>query len=161
MVLPMSNTLVLPNITMEDTGVYRCKAELEPQKHNVSTANVAVFGEHPKNCCCWVQHYHITVILIQRWLNFIWFKSFVLEHPFLNITYKNERLSTVTVKEGRKKVVFEPKVNALPPAVVLGWWVRVKNMHGAHGQPDYTNDVHVCIFQVQGWRPYLEKFHLF
>lgn len=49
------------------------------------------------------------------------FLFFILEHPFLNITYKNEHLSTVTVKEGRKKVVFEPKVNALPPAVVLGW----------------------------------------
>ncbi|CAG09798.1 unnamed protein product [Tetraodon nigroviridis] len=45
-----------------------------------------------------------------------------LKHPFLNITYRNEHLSTVTVKEGRKKVVFEPKVNALPPAVVLGWF---------------------------------------
>lgn len=45
MVLPMSNTLVLPNITMEDRGQYRCKAELEEEKHNISTAKVLVFGE--------------------------------------------------------------------------------------------------------------------
>lgn len=70
-----------------------------------------------------MQHYHVTLLIIylQRWLNLTGFKSFVLEHPFLNVTHKNERLSTVTVKEGQKKVVFEPKVNALPPAVVLGW----------------------------------------
>lgn len=70
-----------------------------------------------------MQRYHATVVIIslQPWLNFICFKSFVLEHPFLNVTYKNERLSTVTVKEGRKRVVFEPKVNALPQAAVLGW----------------------------------------
>lgn len=43
----MSNTLVLPNITMEDRGLYRCKAELEEEKHNISTAKVLVFGEHP------------------------------------------------------------------------------------------------------------------
>lgn len=67
--------------------------------------------------------YHITVVIIlkQQWLNYICFQFFVLEHPFLNITYKNEHLSIVTVKEGRKNLVFEPEVNALPPAVVLGW----------------------------------------
>lgn len=43
----MSNTLVLPNITMEDSGQYHCKAELEPQNHNITTANVFVFGKHP------------------------------------------------------------------------------------------------------------------
>lgn len=41
----MSNTLILSNITMEDRGQYRCKAELE--KHNISTAKVLVFGERP------------------------------------------------------------------------------------------------------------------
>lgn len=44
-VLPMSNTLVLPNITMEDRGLYRCKAELLPQIHNNTTAKVSVFSE--------------------------------------------------------------------------------------------------------------------
>lgn len=41
----MSNTLVLPNVTMEDRGLYRCRAELEPQNYKNSTAKVVVFGE--------------------------------------------------------------------------------------------------------------------
>lgn len=44
---PMSNTLVLPNITMEDSGQYHCKAELDPHSYNITTANVVVFGKHP------------------------------------------------------------------------------------------------------------------
>ncbi|XP_035525018.1 vascular endothelial growth factor receptor kdr-like [Morone saxatilis] len=86
-VLLMSKALVLPNITMEDKGVYRCKAEIEPTKHKNASAKVLVF-----------------------------------EHPFLNVSYKHERPSTVTVKEGRKKFVFDPKVNALPPVDMLAWY---------------------------------------
>uniref|UniRef100_A0A3P8SH51 receptor protein-tyrosine kinase n=1 Tax=Amphiprion percula TaxID=161767 RepID=A0A3P8SH51_AMPPE len=78
-ILVMSKTLVLPNITMEDRGVYRCKAELEPTKHKNASAKVIVF-----------------------------------EHPFLNVSYRYERQSTIVVNEGRRKLVFEPKVNALP-----------------------------------------------
>ncbi|KAM9740982.1 vascular endothelial growth factor receptor kdr-like isoform 1-T1 [Menidia menidia] len=44
--LVMSNSLVLPNVTMEDKGVYRCVAELEPTKHKSATAKVIVY-EHP------------------------------------------------------------------------------------------------------------------
>ncbi|XP_076595500.1 vascular endothelial growth factor receptor kdr-like [Chaetodon auriga] len=86
-VVVMSKALVLPNITMEDKGVYHCRAEIEPTKPENASVKVIVF-----------------------------------EHPFLNVSYKHERHSTVTVKEGRKKLVFEPKVNALPPAQVLGWY---------------------------------------
>ncbi|XP_044061818.1 vascular endothelial growth factor receptor kdr-like [Siniperca chuatsi] len=86
-VLVMSNSLVLPNITMEDKGVYRCKAEIEPTKHKNASAKVLVY-----------------------------------EHPFLNVSYRHDRSSTVTVKEGKKKLVFEPKVSALPPAVMLAWY---------------------------------------
>ncbi|XP_035505934.2 vascular endothelial growth factor receptor kdr-like [Scophthalmus maximus] len=86
-VLVMSKALVLPNITMEDKGVYHCKAEIAPTKHKNATAKVLVY-----------------------------------EHPFLNISYKHERPSTVTVKEGRKKHVFEPKVNALPPPDMIAWY---------------------------------------
>ncbi|XP_038554737.1 vascular endothelial growth factor receptor kdr-like [Micropterus salmoides] len=86
-VFVMSNALVLPNITTEDKGVYRCKAELEPTIHKNASAKVLVY-----------------------------------EHPFLNVSYRYDRPSTVTVKEGRKKLVFEPKVNALPPAVLLAWY---------------------------------------
>lgn len=43
----MSNTLILPNITMEDSGQYHCKSELEPQTHSIATANVSVFSKHP------------------------------------------------------------------------------------------------------------------
>uniref|UniRef100_A0A3Q3JFP0 receptor protein-tyrosine kinase n=1 Tax=Monopterus albus TaxID=43700 RepID=A0A3Q3JFP0_MONAL len=49
-------------------------------------------------------------------------KVIVYEHPFLNVSYRHERPSTVTVKEGRKKIVFEPKVNALPPPDMVAWY---------------------------------------
>lgn len=45
-VLVMSKALVLPNITMEDKGVYHCKAEIAPTKHKNATAKVLVYGEH-------------------------------------------------------------------------------------------------------------------
>ncbi|XP_028271700.1 vascular endothelial growth factor receptor kdr-like [Parambassis ranga] len=86
-ILVMSNALVLPNITLDDKGVYRCKAELEPTKHKNVSAKVIVY-----------------------------------EHPFLNVSYRHERPSLVVVKEGRKKLVFEPKVNALPPPNVIAWY---------------------------------------
>ncbi|KAM6999689.1 vascular endothelial growth factor receptor kdr-like [Tautogolabrus adspersus] len=86
-VLVMSKALFLPNITMEDKGVYRCRAELEPTIHKNASAKVIVY-----------------------------------EHPFLNISYRHERPSIVVVKEGRKKLVFEPKVNALPPPDMLAWY---------------------------------------
>ncbi|XP_061541991.1 vascular endothelial growth factor receptor kdr-like isoform X1 [Phycodurus eques] len=81
----MSKALVLPNITMEDKGLYRCKAEISPTKHKNATVKVSVY-----------------------------------EHPFLNISYRHQ--GTVVVKEGRKRLVFEPKVNALPPPDMLAWY---------------------------------------
>lgn len=45
----------------------------------------------------------------------------VHEHPFLNISYKQDRHSTVTVKEGKRKFVFEPMVNALPKPDIKTW----------------------------------------
>lgn len=44
-VMVMSNVLVLPNITMDDEGKYRCKAEIEPKKHKNASVRVHVFGE--------------------------------------------------------------------------------------------------------------------
>ncbi|XP_051810886.1 vascular endothelial growth factor receptor kdr-like isoform X2 [Acanthochromis polyacanthus] len=87
LVLVMSKTLVLPNITMEDRGVYRCKAELEPSKYKNASAKVIVF-----------------------------------EHPYLNVSYRHEQQSTMVVNEGRKKLVFEPKVNALPAPDQIAWY---------------------------------------
>ncbi|XP_040903895.1 vascular endothelial growth factor receptor kdr-like [Toxotes jaculatrix] len=84
-VLVMSKALVLPNITMEDKGVYSCKAEIEPTKHMTATAKVNVY-----------------------------------KHPFLTISYKSKK--AVTVREGGESVVFEPKVNALPPPDTLAWY---------------------------------------
>lgn len=111
----MSSTLVLRNITMEDAGLYRCNADLLSQKQMNFSAKVTVLGEY-----CTKNHRKSNVIAeLSSRLNRIWFQSFTPEHPYLNLSYKNEHL--VTVKEGRKKVVFEPRVNALPPAVVLGW----------------------------------------
>lgn len=42
----MSKGLVLPNVTMEDKGLYRCKAEIEPTRHKNATAKVLVFGKY-------------------------------------------------------------------------------------------------------------------
>nr|XP_057909086.1 vascular endothelial growth factor receptor kdr-like [Doryrhamphus excisus]XP_057909093.1 vascular endothelial growth factor receptor kdr-like [Doryrhamphus excisus] len=86
LVFTMSRTLVLPNVTMADKGLYRCKAETLPTKHKNATAKVTVY-----------------------------------EHPFINISYKHERHGRVVVKEGRKKLVFEPRVNALPQPDVMTW----------------------------------------
>ncbi|XP_068445331.1 vascular endothelial growth factor receptor kdr-like isoform X2 [Clinocottus analis] len=83
----MSKALFLPNITMEDKGVYRCNAEIEPTKSKNIFARVLVF-----------------------------------EHPFLNVSFRHDRPSKVTVKEGRNKLVFDPKVNALPPPDMLAWY---------------------------------------
>lgn len=113
----MSSTLVLPNITMEDAGLYHCKANLLSQKQMNISAKVSVLGEH-----CTKNHRKSNAIAeLSSRLSCIWFQSFIPEHPYVNLTYKNEHLTTVIVKEGRKKVVFEPRVKALPPAVVLGW----------------------------------------
>lgn len=113
----MSSTLVLPNITMEDAGLYHCNADLFSQTQMNSSAKVTVLGEY-----CTKNHRTSNVIAGQSSrLKCICFQSFTPEHPYLNLSYKNEHLTTVTVKEGRRKVVFEPRVNALPPAVVLGW----------------------------------------
>ncbi|XP_026213474.1 vascular endothelial growth factor receptor kdr-like isoform X2 [Anabas testudineus] len=49
-------------------------------------------------------------------------KVIVYEHPFLNVSYGHDRSSTVSVKEGDRKVVFEPRVNALPPPDMLAWY---------------------------------------
>lgn len=46
---------------------------------------------------------------------------FLPEHPFLNVSYKHPRLSTVIVIEGKKKFVFEPKVTAVPPPDLIAW----------------------------------------
>ncbi|KAG7225783.1 hypothetical protein INR49_014434 [Caranx melampygus] len=44
----------------------------------------------------------------------------IAEHPFLNVSH--ERSSILTVKEGKKKLVLDPKVNALPPPDVFVWY---------------------------------------
>ncbi len=44
-VLVMSKALILPNITMEDKGMYRCRGEIEPMRSKNASAKVLVFGE--------------------------------------------------------------------------------------------------------------------
>eukprot|EP00064_Thunnus_orientalis_P006139 superscaffoldBa00000626_g6155 len=46
----------------------------------------------------------------------------VFEHPFLNISYRHELPSTIIVKEGKKRFVFDPKVNALPQPDIITWF---------------------------------------
>ncbi|XP_013860694.1 vascular endothelial growth factor receptor kdr-like [Austrofundulus limnaeus] len=84
----MSKVLTLPHVTMNDNGVYHCKAEENPSgvQKNVSV------------------------------------KITVFEHPILNLSYKDDRSSEVTVEDGRKKVVFEPRVFALPQPHIKAWY---------------------------------------
>lgn len=42
----ISSTLELRNITVEDKGVYTCRAEIIPTKYKHATAKVIVYGEH-------------------------------------------------------------------------------------------------------------------
>ncbi|XP_030001567.1 vascular endothelial growth factor receptor kdr-like isoform X1 [Sphaeramia orbicularis] len=86
-VFVMSNALILPNVTTEDSGIYHCRAEIEPTKYKNATARVTVY-----------------------------------EHPFLNLSYKNDKPSTVIVKEGTKRVVFGPKVKAVPATDMVMWY---------------------------------------
>lgn len=41
----ISSTLVLPNITMEDKGIYLCRAESSATKRRNATAKVLVYGK--------------------------------------------------------------------------------------------------------------------
>ncbi|KAG7264572.1 hypothetical protein CRUP_029127, partial [Coryphaenoides rupestris] len=46
----------------------------------------------------------------------------VFEHPFLNLSYRNNHSSVVTVTEGRNKLVFKPVIDALPPHNSIAWY---------------------------------------
>ncbi|XP_012717253.3 vascular endothelial growth factor receptor kdr-like isoform X1 [Fundulus heteroclitus] len=83
----MSKSLVLPNITMEDKGVYRCKAMIEPTIHRNASVKVTVY-----------------------------------EHPFLNLSYKQDHKGVVVVRENTRKLVLNPKVSALPPPDAISWY---------------------------------------
>ncbi|XP_008324956.1 vascular endothelial growth factor receptor kdr-like isoform X2 [Cynoglossus semilaevis] len=55
-------------------------------------------------------------------------KVIVYEHPFINVSYRNERF--VSVREGEKRLVLDPKVTALPKPDVVTWYkdgVPIKN----------------------------------
>nr|XP_046151391.1 vascular endothelial growth factor receptor kdr-like [Oncorhynchus gorbuscha] len=49
-------------------------------------------------------------------------KVTIYEHPYLNVSYKNEWARRVVYTEGRNKLMFEPKVNALPPTDTIAWY---------------------------------------
>lgn len=55
-------------------------------------------------------------------LLFFYRYSSVAEHPFLDIFYKTEP-PTVTVGESRKKLVLDPRVDAVPPPDMIAWYV--------------------------------------
>uniref|UniRef100_A0A672HDC5 receptor protein-tyrosine kinase n=1 Tax=Salarias fasciatus TaxID=181472 RepID=A0A672HDC5_SALFA len=84
--LVMGNTLTVQNITMEHSGEYRCKAQLEDTIYKIASAKVLVF-----------------------------------EHPFLHINYRYRWQYLITVSEGTKKVVLEPKVDAVPKPTSIKW----------------------------------------
>uniref|UniRef100_A0A8C7XR79 receptor protein-tyrosine kinase n=1 Tax=Oryzias sinensis TaxID=183150 RepID=A0A8C7XR79_9TELE len=117
-----TKSLRIENVTLEDRGVYHCKAELETIKHLNVSARVYVF-----------------------------------EHPFINVSYKHERPGTVVVNEGRKRIVLEPKVNAVPKPDVTLWYkdgVLIQKNSTCYKMSDYSlaiNDVqqkHAGIFTI-------------
>ncbi|KAL6117421.1 flt1 [Pungitius sinensis] len=106
LVFVMSKALILPNVSVEDKGVYRCRGELEPTNYKDVSAKVLVY-----------------------------------ERPFLNVSYKHDRLGEVTVKEGRKKLVFDPKVNALPIPNIVAWYkdgVRINITSTCYNMSNYS-----------------------
>uniref|UniRef100_A0A3B4B042 receptor protein-tyrosine kinase n=1 Tax=Periophthalmus magnuspinnatus TaxID=409849 RepID=A0A3B4B042_9GOBI len=74
----MSKTLYLPNVKLEDEGIYRCNANMESMKFKHVSVSVTVY------------------------------------HPFINLTYKNEKRSTIIANKYNKKVLFGAKVKAVP-----------------------------------------------
>ncbi|KAM6923554.1 vascular endothelial growth factor receptor kdr-like [Xenentodon cancila] len=121
-VYEMSQELVLPNVTMEDSGLYSCKAELEPTKQMNASADVTIYA-----------------------------------HPFLHISYKNDRPGSVKIKEGVKRVVFEPKVKALPKPDMIAWYkdgVLIKRNSTCYKMSGYglaitdVQETHAGIFTI-------------
>ncbi|KAM3867031.1 vascular endothelial growth factor receptor kdr-like [Diretmus argenteus] len=55
----------------------------------------------------------------------------VFEHPFLNVSYKIESGSRrMSVNEGKRRLVLEPRINALPPPDIIAWYkdgVHIRN----------------------------------
>ncbi|XP_038159897.1 vascular endothelial growth factor receptor kdr-like isoform X1 [Cyprinodon tularosa] len=105
-VVTMSQTLVLKNITMKDSGEYLCKTSLEGLEHVNASARVTVY-----------------------------------EHPFINLTHKQNHRGLVIVAEGTKKIVLEPKVNALPPTDLIEWYkddVRILKNSTCYKMSNYS-----------------------
>uniref|UniRef100_A0A667YK12 receptor protein-tyrosine kinase n=1 Tax=Myripristis murdjan TaxID=586833 RepID=A0A667YK12_9TELE len=56
-------------------------------------------------------------------INFTWeFPKRIVKHPFLNVSYKSDNSGKIVVLEGRKKLVLEPSVNALPEPNTVAWY---------------------------------------
>ncbi|XP_055080692.1 vascular endothelial growth factor receptor kdr-like isoform X2 [Periophthalmus magnuspinnatus] len=83
----MSKTLYLPNVKLEDKGIYRCNANMESMKFKHVSVSVTVY-----------------------------------EHPFINLTYKNEKRSTIIANKYNKKVLFGAKVKAVPLPDTMIWY---------------------------------------
>ena len=67
----------------------------------------------------------ITTLILLLWTPWSLINLSVAEHPFLNISYKNSRRGRVEVNEGRRKIVLDPKVNALPQPDMVAWYVML------------------------------------
>uniref|UniRef100_A0A8C6S977 receptor protein-tyrosine kinase n=1 Tax=Neogobius melanostomus TaxID=47308 RepID=A0A8C6S977_9GOBI len=91
----MSSALYLLNVTMQDKGVYYCRAEMDAPKYTTVKATVKVY-----------------------------------EHPFINLTYKTDKPSTIFANKLTKSVSFGPKVKAVPPPDKVIWYkdgIPIKN----------------------------------
>lgn len=55
----MSKVLMLPDVTMNDSGVYHCKAETIPEVHKIVSVRVTVYGECALNS--YLLHYDMII----------------------------------------------------------------------------------------------------
>lgn len=102
----MSKVLYLSDVTMEDKGVYHCRAEIEATKYEIVKATVTVY-----------------------------------EHPFLNLSYKIDKPSTINVNKHNKKVSFGPKVKAVPQPDTVIWYkdkIPIKNISSCYRMSGYN-----------------------
>lgn len=105
----MSSEISIPNVTVEDDGIYICTATLDSTSIEHTSVRVIVHGEYviDKLYIYYIYYIHNLNILLH-----------FLEHPFLNVTHGTP--AVVTAEEG-KRWEFNPQVNALPAPDTIMW----------------------------------------
>lgn len=112
MIIVMTSELIIPNVAMEDTGIYICTATMDGlKKHTSVTVNVQ--GEYVMDRVCPITS---TIVLVNKKSDFVLLVS--VEHLVLSETHGTQ--TVVTAKEGKRQD-FKTKVNALHSADKESW----------------------------------------